>query len=117
MPFLSIASVGVVLAVALSCTTRPVNVVIVATGRSGSTTIMSMLNLVPGVYIAGENAGAAAILSDLYKAAQTTTQHNGWEGPWKHKPIDAFKLECDMRQYLFDVIIHCTPFTFSVESS
>ena len=45
---------------------------VVATGRSGSTTVMDMLNGVPGIFISGENFGEMGLLRQLYnERAQT----------------------------------------------
>lgn len=40
---------------------------VIATGRSGSTTVMGMLNAVPGVFLSGENNGEASRLRALFE--------------------------------------------------
>jgi hypothetical protein len=41
---------------------------VVAAGRSGSTTVMGMLNGIPGVFLSGENNGEVTRLRELYEA-------------------------------------------------
>jgi len=51
---------------------------VVGTGRSGSTTLMNMIDVIPSYRIAGENSGAAAALFALHEAAETTNRHNNF---------------------------------------
>jgi hypothetical protein len=50
-------------------------VFIFATGRSGSTTVMRMLNTIPGAHICGETMGALGFLSAFYEALEQTRAH------------------------------------------
>jgi len=69
---------------------------IVATGRSGSTTLLDMFNSLPGVRLAGENWGELNIAADL-----ASNLHQGWfvndaygRGPFKHNPIPKQSMAC-----------------------
>ena len=78
---------------------------IIGTGRSGSTTVLDMVNRISdSIYIAGENDGVAERLLDLY---QTTTRHfseHPNKGAWKSNPVDDESLLTDLRQYMQDAI-------------
>jgi hypothetical protein len=55
------------------CTSNPILcarkfLFVVATGRSGSTTVMGMLNGIPGVFLSGENNEEVTRLRELYEA-------------------------------------------------
>ena len=50
-------------------------VFVFATGRSGSTTVMRMLNTIPGAHICGETMGALGFLSAFYEALEKTRAH------------------------------------------
>lgn len=43
---------------------------VIGTGRSGSTTVMQMVNELPGHFISGENLGQMLVWRDLYRAQQ-----------------------------------------------
>lgn len=49
-------------------------ILICATGRSGSTTMMRVLNTIPNSNICGENAGAINSLLEFYRRIKTTTR-------------------------------------------
>eukprot|EP00542_Grammatophora_oceanica_P018471 CAMPEP_0194033052 /NCGR_PEP_ID=MMETSP0009_2-20130614/5862_1 /TAXON_ID=210454 /ORGANISM="Grammatophora oceanica, Strain CCMP 410" /LENGTH=296 /DNA_ID=CAMNT_0038673661 /DNA_START=38 /DNA_END=925 /DNA_ORIENTATION=- len=76
--------------------------IILATGRSGSTTLMNMIGKLPGIRMAGENNDMLGHLRDLEKGVLENAQfvhHNSgdltdWEGPWKHNPILDGSLSC-----------------------
>ena len=48
-------------------------VLICATGRSGSTTLQRIVNIIPNSNICGENFGAVNSLLEFYKRIKTTT--------------------------------------------
>eukprot|EP00040_Diaphanoeca_grandis_P043548 m.268400 g.268400 ORF g.268400 m.268400 type:complete len:268 (+) comp78342_c0_seq1:188-991(+) len=81
-------------------------VFVVATGRSGSTTIMSMLNSVPGMYISGENLNIEGSFLDLITKATTTgfDERLKNKGAWAHKKVNRTKLLCDLQLYARDAI-------------
>jgi len=80
---------------------------IVATGRSGSTTLLRMLNYLPNVRLSGENSNELFIASKL----QTNLQKGGkkkifanderYNGtPWMHNAIPSQALACPMQQIM-----------------
>ena len=57
----------------------------VSTGRSGSTSLMAMLNDLPNVYIAGENDGLFESLYALHKSSILTekrSKNGAYHGAW-----------------------------------
>ena len=79
----------------------------VSTGRSGSTSLMAMLNDLPNVYIAGENDGLFESLYALHKSSIRTEKHskNGaYHGAWWHHPVERSKLERIARTYVESAI-------------
>ncbi|EGB04582.1 hypothetical protein AURANDRAFT_72486 [Aureococcus anophagefferens] len=67
----------------------------VSTGRSGSTSLMAMLNDLPNVYIAGENDGLFESLYALHKSSIRTEREskNGvYHGAWWHHPTERANL-------------------------
>ena len=81
-------------------------VFIVSSGRSGSTSIMHMLNTIPGYYIAGENAGMVEAMSELYLRANQTgfeAKDDGFDA-WYHHQVHEDKLLCTLQQYARQLI-------------
>ena len=79
----------------------------VSTGRSGSTSLMDMLNDLPNVYIAGENDGVFESLYALHKSSIRTEKHskNGaYHGAWWHHPVERSKLKRSARTYVESAI-------------
>jgi len=79
--------------------------IIIATGRSGSTTLMNLLDALPNVRMAGENKGALindfTSYFDLYESKEfdlQTKEHNGVDGAWKHFPIPDQSLACPIQK-------------------
>ena len=72
---------------------------VVATGRSGSTSLLTMLNELPGVYLAGENGGVLPSLYALHLHADET-QYWPRTGAWQHRAIDETQLRTVARQYV-----------------
>ena len=79
----------------------------VSTGRSGSTSLMTMLNDLPNVYIAGENDGLFESLYALHKSSILTDSmakgkkdHDAW---WHH-PVERSKLQRIARTYVESAI-------------
>jgi hypothetical protein len=81
---------------------------IIGTGRSGSTTILEMANLIEGVSLAGENFGQVNYLQEMHdKAVHTASMGQGpapAHGPWKHGHINTARLLCDHQQYLMHIM-------------
>jgi len=80
----------------------------VSTGRSGSTSLMTMLNDLPNVYIAGENDGLFESLYALHKSSIRTESRakgkNGVHNAWWHHPVERSKLERIVRTYVESAI-------------
>lgn len=80
---------------------------IVSTGRSGSTTLMNMLNEIPFFEIDGENNGLAGHLFELHKAVAVSQREiisNGDGNPKRHawfksNPSDEIGMRCAMQAY------------------
>jgi len=69
---------------------------IAAVGRDGSTTIVDMLNAIPGFYIAGENYNIVEQLLEVYGKANRI----GWSsqgGPFQHAPVSELGVLCAMQ--------------------
>ncbi|KAL7570808.1 hypothetical protein ACA910_018879 [Epithemia clementina (nom. ined.)] len=78
--------------------------VILATGRSGSTTLQEMLHSLPGVRMSGENNG---MLANLQRALQATRTHEAWSrakadkpGAWRHNPVPPQSFACVVQQMI-----------------
>lgn len=80
----------------------------VSTGRSGSTSLMTMLNDLPNVYIAGENDGLFESLYALHKSSIRTESRakgkNGVHNAWWHHPVERSKLRRSARTYVESAI-------------
>ena len=78
-------------------------VFVVATGRSGSTTILEMLNAIPSLYLAGENKGMAKCLHELYEDAKRTGfGPRGTPtdiGAWYHADVKKKEILCELQRY------------------
>ncbi|KAL3817607.1 hypothetical protein ACHAXA_006496 [Cyclostephanos tholiformis] len=78
-------------------------VFIVATGRSGSTTLMTFLNSIPGVHVSGENDGQTERLRLIYESLRHVkrehTRHAAWANTYNMNEIKR-----DMRKMLIHVI-------------
>mmetsp|Transcript_110620 Transcript_110620/g.323681 ORF Transcript_110620/g.323681 Transcript_110620/m.323681 type:complete len:291 (+) Transcript_110620:52-924(+) len=71
-------------------------VFIVGTGRSGSTTMVNMLNAIPGFHIAGENYHVVHELMAVYGKAK----RNRWPasgGPAQHRPVSELNVLCALQ--------------------
>ena len=73
--------------------------VVIATYRSGSTTVMQMLDKLPGTCVAGENAGMAGVLFAQY-ARTNTTRFHARDGPWKHGHVSEGAILRAQRAYV-----------------
>lgn len=62
-------------------------VIILATGRSGSTTVNHMVNLLPGVSVMGENRALVELLDPVYENSLKCPR-NTQEGAWFNVPFD-----------------------------
>ena len=85
---------------AAACATTDRWLFIASTGRSGSSTIMHMLNQVPGIMVAGENYGQLAVLAhgrDLVDKAEAAALHTA---AWTSQRADRAKLAESVRTWL-----------------
>ena len=78
-------------------------VVVANGGRSGSTTIVDMLNQLPGIYIAGERADPAShqdIVDVMSKYFAVATSHReSRSGPFQtYAPIDSEQVICNVQR-------------------
>jgi hypothetical protein len=74
---------------------------IASTGRSGSTTVLNMINDIPGIYLRGENYGVGNIMYDLHKAARRSEfKSRDPFGAWQHSDINKHELLCRMQAYV-----------------
>jgi hypothetical protein len=83
---------------------------VVAVGRSGSTTMQSMLNMLPGVRLTGENDDAVNKIIDtvydgILKRTMLDTGHDPVDHAWSHQPIRASDLACTVQ----DVMLALNP--------
>ncbi|KAL7570806.1 hypothetical protein ACA910_018877 [Epithemia clementina (nom. ined.)] len=77
--------------------------VILATGRSGSTTLQEMLHSLPGVRLSGENNG---MLNNFGSALDATRQRQEWKKgallrqptAWRHNPVPDSAFACVVQQ-------------------
>ena len=82
--------------------------IIIATGRSGSTTLMNLLDKLPNVRMAGENKGQLindyATYRTLHDSIELELESTkGVEGAWKHFPISKQAISCPI-QNLYEAI-------------
>lgn len=82
--------------------------IVIATGRSGSTTVINMLDLLPNVRMAGENNGHLMWGFYAVNNLKTTDEfrldsRDDIEGAWKHHPIPEQALACPT-QHMFEVM-------------
>lgn len=79
---------------------------IVANGRSGSTTLLKMLNLLPGIRLSGENNGVLLVASQLESVLRDgnrniLSQHTDiTEGAWMHNGIAPGAIACPIQHIL-----------------
>ena len=78
---------------------------IVATGRSGSTSLLKMLNHLPNVRLSGENNGelfvASRLISNLKypsKKGSILDDKEQVDGPWMHNIIPTQSMACPLQQ-------------------
>lgn len=74
--------------------------IILATGRSGSTTLQYMMNSLPGVRMAGENNNA---LETLWRAIDSTRQFSHFKSKmyaWNHNPVPPSAYACTVQQFM-----------------
>jgi len=76
---------------------------IIATGRSGSTSLLRMMNLLPGVRLSGENNNELnsekKALDNLWDVGHFQANiHNNAKGAWAHNAIPDGSLSCPIQQ-------------------
>jgi len=74
---------------------------IVATGRSGSTTLLQMLNFLPNMRLSGENNNelyiASLLASNLKKSSSSMAYDEEVEGAWMHHKIPTQAMACPIQ--------------------
>ena len=101
---------------------RPYLFVVSIGGRTGSTTVLNMLNAVPHVRLAGENGGQMEGLTDLYEKAASVRGPNGAEllcddpndesrdcGAYQRGAVSPTNVLCDLQAYVDDVAVPVFP--------
>jgi len=73
---------------------------VVATGRSGSTTVLEMLNALPMVYLAGENGGILTAIRKLYnnQIQALISKKTTAGGAWSHAKINNQRVLCAIQK-------------------
>jgi hypothetical protein len=77
-------------------------VFVLGTGRSGSTSVMEMVNSIPGAFIAGENFGQVLQMKQMYDSTVEFFDRDG--AAFKHGPLSINELLCDMQKQTEDLI-------------
>eukprot|EP00971_Amphidinium_carterae_P006086 119878-Amphidinium_carterae.1 len=79
-------------------------VFIIATGRSGSTTLLNMLNLIPGYSLSGENNGIMRAARDFFRRMSVTiararlSENRHLHGAWQEEtPLSAKQVLCNLQ--------------------
>ena len=80
-------------------TVAPRLLVVVATYRSGSTTVMHMLDQLPDTCVAGENAGMTQTLLEQYERT-VRTGFASKTGPWQHHAVSVESILRAQRAYV-----------------
>merc|ERR1719253_250444 len=76
-----------------------------ATGRSGSTTMLEMLNAVPGFYLAGENYGLMDKVMKIYDSnANVSRRVEAGDPRFKALPSSETKLLCSLQLFVRSVL-------------
>ena len=71
--------------------------IVLATGRSGSTTVTDMLNALPAVSVHGEMSGTVGLSIDMLDAARTGREVKA--GPWHSSNVSRQALNCQLEQW------------------
>lgn len=80
----------------------------ISTGRSGSTTLMKMVNALPQVYMAGENGNmmvSARTLARPYASHEGDVGERQHGAHWHAARVDDKSLLCDLQQYTRDLLV------------
>mmetsp|Transcript_6559 Transcript_6559/g.7501 ORF Transcript_6559/g.7501 Transcript_6559/m.7501 type:complete len:333 (+) Transcript_6559:292-1290(+) len=83
---------------------------ILGTGRSGSTSILNMVNTLPGFYLAGENGRSIKTFYKLpfFDGNERQKELEGLgvvpRGPYKHKNVNINSLYCSVQRYYRDIV-------------
>mmetsp|Transcript_10784 Transcript_10784/g.28655 ORF Transcript_10784/g.28655 Transcript_10784/m.28655 type:complete len:283 (+) Transcript_10784:105-953(+) len=71
---------------------------IMATGRSGSTTMLEMLNAIPGFYLAGENYGLLEKVWQIYQSTMNASQRSqDGDARFHANPVSEHDLFCSLQ--------------------
>merc|ERR1711937_376277 len=76
---------------------------VLSSGRTGSTSILEMLNAIPGVYLAGENFGLMQHVQELYENDDMRTLMAGENystASFYHLPISNNDVRCALQSYV-----------------
>lgn len=77
-------------------------VLIAATGRSGSTTTLNMLQRIPGFRLAGENGGVMPKLQELY--VEAINDRRARVGAWSHGPLSQERILWSVQDFVKSII-------------
>lgn len=78
---------------------------IVATGRSGSTTMLEMLNAIPGFYLSGENYGVMDKVMRIYDGrANVSDWARAGDSRFQSKPVSETRLLCSLQLFVKAVL-------------
>ena len=91
-------------------------------GRTGSTTVLNMLNSIPHIRLAGENGGQIEYLTDLYETAAHVLNHHNGElycdspnneagdcGAYQRGAVSPTDVLCDLQDYVKDIAVPVFP--------
>lgn len=90
---------------------------VLSSGRTGSTSILEMLNAIPGFYIAGENFGLLQHVQELYQNDDMQILMAGGNystASFYHLPISSNDVRCALQSYVKAMIGGFDPSTTSV---
>mmetsp|Transcript_93 Transcript_93/g.125 ORF Transcript_93/g.125 Transcript_93/m.125 type:complete len:345 (+) Transcript_93:110-1144(+) len=78
---------------------------IVSTGRSGSTTLLTLLNQLPNVRLSGENNGQLHVLANIESNIKSKLQenHDINQGPFLHNSIPSQAMACPMQEVMYTI--------------
>jgi len=80
---------------------------VISMARAGSTTLMKMIGMLPGVRLSGENGNelyvASQLMSHLKRYKQMAFNKEIADGPWRHGPIQREAFACVMQSLVMAI--------------
>lgn len=79
---------------------------IAGTGRSGSTSILNMVNAIPGIYLGGEISNITHIIKMIYDSLLQIRKHETTKekyvsiNPWEHQTVNTSKLYEAVQEFI-----------------